>query len=245
VKNCEWREKISLYMDGELEPAAEQAVAAHLQSCADCSAAMLEQQELKKSVRVAGRRFTAPPDLYSTVRKQIAPKASTGRLWQWSTLAASLILFFALGIMWYSHSRATSTTVAQLIDQHVTMLASANPVDVISSNKHVVKPWYQGKLPFTFNPPELAADSPFNLIGGRLVYAQHSAGAELVYQVRQHKISVFIFQARDVHGEPSAGDQTFVVNSWQQGGLQYYVVTDAAREDADRLRTLLEEANRS
>ena len=63
--------------------------------------------------------------------------------------------------------------------------------------------------------------------------------------MRQHKISVFIFQARDVHGEPSAGGQTFVVNGWQQGGLQYYVVTDAAREDADRLRTLLEDANRS
>jgi anti-sigma factor RsiW len=244
VKNCEWREKINLYVDGELEPAAEQAVAAHLQSCAACSAAMLEQQELKKSVRVAGKRFSAPPELYSSVRKQIAPKVNVGKLWQWSTLAASLVLFAAFGLMLYSRTHVASATVAQLIDQHVTMLASANPVDVISSNKHVVKPWYQGKLPFTFNPPELAADSPFNLIGGRLVYAQHSAGAELVYQVRQHKISVFIFQARDVRGESSAGDQTFVVNSWQQGGLQYYIVTDAAREDADRLRTLMEEANR-
>jgi anti-sigma factor RsiW len=82
------------------------------------------------------------------------------------------------------------------------------------------------------------------LLGGRLTYAQHSPGAELVYQVRQHKISVFIFQARDVHGEPSAGNQTFVVNGWQQGSLQYYIVTDAAREDADRLRSLLQDANR-
>ena len=122
---------------------------------------------------------------------------------------------------------------------------AANPVDVISSNKHVVKPWYQGKLPFTFNPPEAAADPSFVLIGGRLVYAQHSPGAELVYQVRQHKISVFIFQARDVHGAPAAGDHAFTVSGWQQGGLQYYIVTDAAREDADRLRSLLEEANRS
>jgi anti-sigma factor RsiW len=124
------------------------------------------------------------------------------------------------------------------------MLASANPVDVISSNKHTVKPWYQGKLPFTPNPPELAPGSPFTLIGGRLVYAQHSPGAELVYQIRQHKLSVFIFQARDVYGEPSADNQAFAVTGWQQGGLQYYVVTDAAREDAEQLRALLEEANR-
>ncbi len=60
----------------------------------------------------------------------------------------------------------------------------------------------------------------------------------MVYQVRQHKISVFVFQARDVHGEPSAGGQNFVVNSWQQNGLQFYVVTDAAKENTERLRIL-------
>ena len=56
--------------------AAEQAVAGHLQSCADCSSAVLEQQELKKAVRVAGKRFSAPPELYASVQKQMQPKAS-------------------------------------------------------------------------------------------------------------------------------------------------------------------------
>jgi anti-sigma factor RsiW len=147
--------------------------------------------------------------------------------------------------LWYARTPDASPAVAQLIDQHVTTLASVNPIDVVSEDRHTVKPWYQGRLPFTFNLPELAKDSPFKLLGGKLIYAQHAPGAELLYQVRQHKISVFIFQARDVHGEPSAGGQTFVVNGWQQGGLQYYVVTDAAKEDAERLRSLLEEANRS
>jgi anti-sigma factor RsiW len=245
VKNCEWREKISLYVDGELEPAAERTVASHLQSCADCSATLLEQQELKKSVRVAGKRFTAPPDLYTSVRKQIAPKPKTSMFWQWSTAASSLMLVIVLGFTFYSRPRTSNATVGELIDQHVTMLASEHPVDVISSDMHTVKPWYQGKLPFTFEPPELAKDSPFTLLGGKLIYSQHTPGAELVYQVKQHKISVFIFQARDVHGIPSTGDQNFVVNGWQQNGLQFYLVTDAARENTDRLRALFEEANRS
>jgi anti-sigma factor RsiW len=244
VTNCEWRKKIGLYVDGELEPRAEQAIAGHLQSCADCSSAVLEQQALKKAIRVAGKRFTAPPELYASVQRRMAPKKSAGLWLKAGAFAASAVLLAAIAFAWMSRPSASNATVSQLIDQHVTMLASANPVDVISSDKHTVKPWFQGKLPFTFNPPELAKDSPFTLIGGKLVYAQQTPGAELVYQVRQHKISVFIFQARDVRGGASTGNQTFVVNGWQQGGLQYYIVTDAAREDAVRLRALLEDANR-
>lgn len=248
MTNCEWREKIGLYVDGELEPSAEQAITGHLQNCADCSSAVLEQQALKKAIRVAGKRFTAPPDLYASVQRQMRPEKSSG-LWlkpwlKWSTIAASTFLLAIVTFALLSRPSASNATVAQLVDQHVIMLASVNPVDVVSTDKHVVKPWFQGKLPFTFNPPELAKDSPFTLIGGKLVYAQHAPGAELVYQVRQHKISVFIFQSRDVHGEPAAGNQAFVVNGWQHGGLQYYIVTDASREDADRLRSLLEDANR-
>lgn len=245
MTNCEWREKIGLYVDGELDSRDEQAVAGHLQNCTDCSSAVLEQQALKKAVRVAGKRFTAPPGLYASVQRQMQPNKSTGLWLKASALAASAALLAVIAFGWITRPSASNATVSQLIDQHVIMLASVNPVDVVSSDKHTVKPWFQGKIPFTFNPPELAAGSPFTLIGGKLVYAQNSPGAELVYQVRQHKISVFIFQARDVHGDPSANNQTFVVNGWQQGGLQYYIVTDASREDADRLRALLEDANRS
>jgi anti-sigma factor RsiW len=243
--NCEWREKTGAYVDGELEPDVELAFTGHLQGCAACSAVVLEQQELKKAVRLAGRKFSAPPELYSSVRAQIRPAAVKRPWWMWSSLAATAVVLFAVfAFILSSRTQAVKPEVAQLIDLHVSMLATGH-LDVISEDRHTVKPWYQGKIPFTFNQPELAKDSPFKLIGGNLVYTQHSPGAELVYQVRQHKISVFIFQARDVHGEPSAAGQTFVVNGWQQGGLQYYVVTDAAREDADRLRTLLEDANRS
>jgi anti-sigma factor RsiW len=244
VTSCEWQEKIGLYVDGELEPGAEQAVAGHLQSCADCSSAVIEQQALKKAVRIAGKRYTAPPELYASVQKQMHPKKSATPWLRWSALVASMALVGVLAFTGLAPRSAPNTTVAQLIDQHVTMLASVHPYDVISSDKHVVKPWYQGKIPFTFTPPELEKDSPFTLLGGKLVYAQQAAGAELVYQVRQHKMSVFIFQTRDVHGAPSASDRAFTVDGWQQNGLQYYIVTDAAREDADRLRALLLDANR-
>jgi len=241
--NCQWREKIGPYVDGELEPSAELAVAGHLQGCADCSAVAVEQQELKKAVRVAARRFTAPPELYASVRKQINPGANLLPWWKFSAITAALIVFAVLSFAWYSHSRTENATLAQLVDQHIIMLASVNPMDVISEDRHTVKPWFQGKLPFTFNLPE-PNNSDFKLLGGKLVYARHAPGAELIYQVRQHKISVFIFQERDVQGAPSASNNAFTVNEWQQSGLQYFVVTDAAREDSDRLRALLQDANR-
>jgi anti-sigma factor RsiW len=244
VKSCEWQNKIGLYVDGELEPAAEQAFTGHLQGCAECPAAVLEQQELKKAVRVAAKRYSAPPELYAGVRRQMAPPKSSGLWLKISALAASAALLAVVAFAWLSRPSTPSATVAQLIDQHVIMLASVNPYDVISQDPHTVKPWFQGKVPFTFNPA-VPADSPFKLLGGKLVYAQRSPGAELVYQVRQHKMSVFIFQARDVHGQGSGSNFAFTVNGWQQGGLQYYIVTDAAREDADQLRALLENANRS
>ena len=125
MTNCEWREKIGLYVDGELEPREQsRPFAGHLQSCADCSAAVLEQQALKKAVRVAGKRFTAPPELYASVHRQMQPKKSTGLWLKASALAASAVLLAIVAFAWISRPSASNATVAQLIDQHVIMLAS-------------------------------------------------------------------------------------------------------------------------
>jgi anti-sigma factor RsiW len=113
VTNCEWREKIGLYVDGELEPSAEQAVASHLQGCADCSSAVLEQETLKKAVRVAGKRFTAPPELYASVQHQMAPKKSTGLWFKAGALAASAVLLAIVAFAWMSRPSASGATVAQ------------------------------------------------------------------------------------------------------------------------------------
>jgi hypothetical protein len=69
---------------------------------------------------------------------------------------------------------ATDHLVGELVDQHVVALSSVNPVDVISEDRHTVKPWFQGKLPFAFNLPELAGTN-VTLIGGKLVYLQQQA----------------------------------------------------------------------
>ncbi len=128
-------------------------------------------------------------------------------------------------------------------------MASANPVDVISTDRHTVKPWFQGKIPFTFTLPELQG-SEFTLLGGRVTYLGQMPGAHLIYSVRKHQISVFMFQDRDIKGGfgDDAGARTrrsFAVETWAQDGLRYFVMGDANAADIQALASRLKAAGSS
>jgi anti-sigma factor RsiW len=127
----------------------------------------------------------------------------------------------------------------------VSTLASSSPVDVISTDRHTVKPWFQGKIPFTFNLPELQG-SEFTLLGGRVTYLAQTPGAQLIYQIRKHEISVFIFQDRGAETESlSSGPVravSFNMENWTQNGLRYFVVGDVSAEDIRALSKLLQAA---
>ena len=127
-------------------------------------------------------------------------------------------------------------------------LGSPNPVDVVSSDRHTVKPWFQGKIPFTFNLPELQ-NSDFTLIGGRVAYLGQTSGAHLIYQIRKHEISVFMFPENAFASLGSGSEvgrrQTFNVETWAQDGLRYVVFGDAAPEDIQKLSALLKSTAKS
>jgi len=242
--SCQWRDKVALYVDNELEAPAQQQFTAHLSSCTECPAAVREQMEFKKALRLAGRSFSAPPELHAEIYRSLHPHTTTSPWWKWILAPLCAMLLAAVSFLLWPKSGSTDPMVSGLVDQHITMLASGR-LDVLNSDSHTVKPWYQGKLPFTFKFPEIK-DSPFTLVGGNLVFAGQNPGAEVVYQIRQHKISVFVFQARDAAGNPGSNrDQSFTVNAWRQGGLQYYLVTDANKEDAGKLVTMFQGANGS
>jgi anti-sigma factor RsiW len=230
-------------VDDELDPAAQQEFVAHLSACGECPAAIQQSLEWKKTLRVAGRSFTAPPELHAAVYRAIHPQRRVSPWWKWSLATLSLLLLGVIGFLLYPKP-APDPTIARLVDQHITSLASANPVDVVSSDRHTVKPWYAGKLPFTFNLPELAGSS-FELTGGRVVYVAQEPGAQLWYQAGLHKISVFIFRARDEHEKPVFNhDLSFNVNRWTEGGLVYYLVTDGSPDEAGKLVRMFQDANR-
>jgi anti-sigma factor RsiW len=131
---------------------------------------------------------------------------------------------------------------SEVADLHVETLASSSPVDVISTDRHTVKPWYQGKIPFSFDLPELQ-NSEFSLLGGRMTYLDQTPGAHLIYQYRKHKISVFVFQEGTLRGRlpessPVAKKLSFNVETWSHGGLRYFVIGDANSAEIDNLAKL-------
>ncbi len=242
--NCEYRQKISLYADDELGPTEYQQVSEHLRSCDECSAALLELLEMKKSLRIAGNRYSAPPDLRASVQKIVHTPEPRSAFWKWG-LATACVLALVVAALIFRPRPQQDTLVAELIDQHVTALSSDNPVDVISSDRHTVKPWFEGKLPFTFNPPELTGTS-YKMVGAKLVYAHQMPGAELLCQAGQHRVSIFIFQAagKDDRRPKMSRNLSFTVSDWTEGGLKFYLVTDASADEASHLTSLFWDANK-
>ena len=243
-----WTSKLDTYLDGELSADEMRSLDAHLRTCPDCTTEMLHRVQLKRSLQSAGRRYTAPPDFRQRVRRQIAARSRTSPWKAWFTAAVlATLVVTGLLLSYYGRLRQErNQTYSELADLHVSTLASANPVDVISSDRHTVKPWFQGRLPFTFTLPELE-NSDFTLIGGRVTYLGQTPGAHLIYQIRKHRISAFIFEERGLDRAlslPSGGNkaQTFNLETWTDSGLRYFVLGDASSEDIRKLSALLKTA---
>jgi anti-sigma factor RsiW len=244
-----WSTKLDAYLDGELSADETRELDTHLRSCPSCAADVLSQLQVKRAVHSAGKLYRPSPEFRERIRKSIAakPEASPMRLWLSASAAVALLLIATfVAISARQQQLRRQHTFSELADLHVATLASANPVDVISTDRHTVKPWFQGKLPFTFSLPELQ-NSEFTLAGGRVAYLGQAPGAELIYQIRKHQISVFIFQDRDGGGDFGSRLQqrkelSFNIESWNQEGLRYFVIGDASADDIRNLADLLKNA---
>jgi anti-sigma factor RsiW len=242
---CElWGGKLDAYLDGELPATEERALREHLRSCADCAAGSLERLQTKRAIQAAGQRFVPDAAFRARVQARLSAAKHARRTYRWFPALVAVAALVVVGVLFIVQNRERAREqhlMGELADLHVATLASANPVDVISTDRHTVKPWFAGKLPFTFNLPELEG-TPFVLVGGRISYLNQSPGAELIFHVRQHQISVFIFQERAVVTSSVTDSRTalsFNFRSWTKNGLSYFLVSDAGGEDLDKLSSLL------
>ena len=234
--------QLDTYLDNELPAEEMKQFDAHVRNCASCSAEGLARLQMKRRVRAAGQSFAPSEAFRARMQKRVSqrPRRFGKFAWIWAPVAVALLAVIGSAI--WERQRGAEQIYGEVADLHVTTLASSTPMDVVSADRHTVKPWFQGKIPFAFDLPELQG-SEFSLLGGRITYLEQAPGAHLIYQVRKHEISVFIFREASLPGYLDTGtraskETSFSVESWSQGGLRYFVMGDASPADIENLANL-------
>jgi anti-sigma factor RsiW len=187
-------ETTSAYVDGELAVGEQERIRKHLYLCAACSLRALSLTQLKAATARAGSRFQPDPAVLSRLEAAVRrePVSQGPRAW-WIGLAAAALL--AVSMLGWLQMRQANPLAAELLDQHLGSLSPAALPQVVSSDRHTVKPWFQGRLPFSFNLPEpQALPAEAVLRGADLTYLAGKPAALLLFTIRKHQVSVFVFQ---------------------------------------------------
>ncbi|CAB3963361.1 anti-sigma factor [Burkholderia cenocepacia] len=154
---------------------------------------------------------------------------------------ALLVALAAAGGMTLSARHAdTDRTVDELVSSHVRADLSARDIDVISTDRHTVKPWFNGRIDYAPPVEDLAA-AGFALVGGRLDYVGRRRVAVLVYRYRQHVIDVYVRPAGEGPGAPyTTVSQGYALDRWEAAGMTWWAVTDAEPSALAAFRTALD-----
>jgi anti-sigma factor RsiW len=242
------------YMDGELDLVRTIEMETHLKDCPACAQKLENQQEMRDAMRRCSLAYAAPAVLRDRIQSSL--RASIGvevqgrrikwpslRIWQWAGAVAVLALFSLSGWQLTARLRAPSSDqriAGEVFSSHVRSLEANHLMDVVSTDQHTVKPWFDAKLDFS-PPVEDLASEGFPLVGGRLDYLEGREVAALIYQRREHFINVFVWPnpTGSNSTQPIQSRQGYHIVRWARGGFQCWAVSDVAASDfADFVRLL-------
>jgi len=233
--------------DGELSPDQMSASTAHLAECSACTTSALAQMMLKQAVAKAGDRYALPDAVRSRLAGKVnaRPDATLSGWKGWAVAAALILSVLGVGLLRYGSLPAgpSMTLATEVTDQHVaTITANAAP-EVLSSDRHTVKPWFQGKIPFSFNVPEALPDDT-TLDGANLTYIGHRPVAQLLYSIGKHRVSVFLMEkaGSSVARATATRSAGFHIVASQTSGLDIVAVSDVELSKLQALTTAIDEA---
>jgi anti-sigma factor RsiW len=231
--------------DGELDAASAVPLAAHREHCPVCQKAYAQLRETRKALRAEASYHRADPALRAIVAQRLAeksparagPQAAAMRLSSGWRMAGSFVLGAALAasVLFAVLPVGRQDLADQVVAGHIRALQPGHLEDVVSTDRHTVKPWFDGKLDFAPPVKDLAAEE-FPLLGGRLDYLDGRPVAALAYARAKHPINLFIWpQPGASDGLPGFSERNgYNVIHWRQNGMTLWAVSDVERSELEK-----------
>lgn len=241
------------FVDDELDAAHALTLEAHVATCPGCAAELSRLRALKATLAEPGLRLKAPDALRSNIQHALEAETRRTRrpglpLWlgwgarpttPYALGGAAAVMASSLMLLILAPMMAAPPLEQALVDDHVRSLLAQHLTDVVSEDRHTVKPWFTGRI--DYSPPVVELkDKGFPLAGGRLDYVDGKVAAALVYRRRLHVINLFVRPAKDAYGQGVTSRDGFNIVRWRSGGLEFWAVSDLNATELEEFRDLFQ-----
>jgi anti-sigma factor (TIGR02949 family) len=257
--------RVQAYFDREVDAVSAAEIERHVEHCNECRELLQDLEKVRSALRQGISYAAAPPTLRAQVMQALdhEPDAAAGDeavgsamprnsrpRWQarayggrsfrigalsgigGAALAAAMAFFLVLPTL--------SPLSNEIVSAHVRSLMPAHLIDVVSTDKHTVKPWFAGHADVSPAVADFEAQG-YRLIGGRADYIDHQRSAVVVYQHGAHVINVFTWAANGTRNLSNTTRSGYHLAFWQQGDIQYCAVSDTGWDELLGLVRLLRE----
>lgn len=236
---------LSARLDDELDIAGGAAVDRHLSECQDCLGRYTALQQLHQEIAAAGLAYVPSRELERKIAAPSKPFLSIPfNVWRYASLGASAVVLALLFFYLPGRPSTGDQFTSEILDNHLRALQPNHLVDIPSSDRHTVKPWFQGKTSFSPPTPDLTAEG-FVLVGGRLEIMHQQPAAAIVYTHGLHVISLYVsemsnsntasIEVRDLQG--------YHVLHWSRSGVNYWAVSDLNAAELRKFADLIAAAS--
>jgi anti-sigma factor RsiW len=225
---------IHALLDGELDAGRARAVEAHVDGCTRCAAQLRGYRKMQRAISTAPLRFATPASLRRRIEgilpappsRSMSRRAALRGFVMGSAFSAAMAATLAVAVF---RTDQDQRVFGDVVSAHLRSLQGDHLTDVRTSDQHMVKPWFNGKVDVAPPVVDLTGQG-FALIGGRLDYIDGKAVASIVYKRRMHVINLFVTSpaVSERRGAEPVTMHGFNIRCWSAQGLELFAVSDIA-----------------
>jgi anti-sigma factor RsiW len=239
-------------IDGELDAGHAREVEAHVAQCPRCAASLAAYRQMSQAIASADLRYSAPQSLRLRVEaalpKPIVAAAPSRRaVLRGFALGSGVSAIAASGLFAIMLRNDDQERIdSEIVSAHLRSLQAGHLTDVLSTDQHTVKPWFNGRLDVAPPVIDLTAQG-FTLIGGRLDYVDARPIGAVVYKRRAHVINLFVAQTSNMARRAPRTEtiQGYNIRRWSERGLNFWAISDIGADELAEFSDKFEAAART